>query len=115
MKRLKWFVSVLVFAVILTPVLCLADMADQLTQAAMENNIPVVNDLIAKGADVNAKSHYGLTALYCAVWNGNTEVIKILIKNGADVNEKSDNGETPLSLAESKKNSEAINAYTKPR
>ncbi len=108
MKKLKWSISILIFVVILTPVFCLADIADQLNQAAMENNIQMVNDLIAKGADVNAKSHYGLTDLYVAIWNGNTEVVKILIKKGADVNEKSDNGETALSIAQSKNHSEII-------
>ena len=108
MKRLKLLVSVIVFTITLTPVLCLADIADQLTQAAMENDIQKVNELIAKGADVNAKSHYGLIALYCAAWNGHTELIKLLIAKGADVNEKSGNGETALSIAESKKQNEVI-------
>ncbi len=38
-----------------------------------------------EGADVNVKSHYGLTALGCAVWNGHIELIKLLIDKGADV------------------------------
>ena len=108
MKRLKWFVSVLIFMMMLTPVFCLADLADQLTDAAMGNDIQKVNALIAKGADVNAKSHYGLTPLECAVWNDHVELVKLLIAKGVDVNEKLDNNETALSIAESKENSEAI-------
>ena len=105
MKKLKLFFSVLTFIVMLVPGFCLADLAlvDQLTNAAMGNDIQQVNELIAKGADVNGKSDYGgFTPLACAVWNGHTELVKLLIAKGADVNEKLNNKETPLSIAESK-------------
>ncbi len=101
MKKLKFFVSVLSFIVMLAPVLCLADLADQLCDAAMSNDIQTVNELITKGANVNAKSHYGLTPLECAVWNGHIQLVKLLIEKGADVNEKLDNDETALSIARS--------------
>jgi len=101
MKKLKLFFPVLIFIVMLAPVLCLADPADQLTDAAMGNDIQKVNELIAKGADVNAKNHYGLTALECAVWNAHTELVKLLIKKGADVNEKLNNNETAMSITKS--------------
>ncbi|MGA2775300.1 MAG: ankyrin repeat domain-containing protein [Candidatus Omnitrophota bacterium] len=102
MNKLKWFVSIIVFILILTPVLCLASIADQLCDAAMGNDIQKVNELIAKGTNVNEKSHYGLTALECAVWNAHTELVKLLIDKGADVNEKLDNNETALSIAKTK-------------
>jgi len=102
MKRLKLFVSVLIFIVMLTPALCLADTADQLCDAAMGNDIQKVSELVSKGADVNAKSRYGLTPLQCAVWNNHIQLVKLLIEKGADVNEKLDNGETALSIAKSK-------------
>ena len=92
----------------LAPVLCLASIADQLCDAAMGNDIQKVNELLAKGADVNAKSRYGLTPLECAVWNDHIELVKLLIERGADVNEKLDNNETALSIAESKNHSEII-------
>jgi ankyrin repeat protein len=102
MKKLKWLVSILIFVVMLAPVLCLADLADQLTDAAMGNDIQKVNELIGKGADVNAKNRNGLTALECAVWNGHTELVKLLIAKGADVNEQLNNNETALSIARSR-------------
>jgi len=102
MKKLKWFIPVLIFIVMLIPVLCLADLAWQLCDAAMGNDIQKVNELIAQGADVNAKSRDGLTPLQCAVWNGHVGLVMLLIEKGADVNEKLDNNETALSIAQSK-------------
>lgn len=110
MKKFKWDIFVLTFVVMFAPLLCLADegAANDLCDAAMGNNIQEVNALIAKGADVNAKSHYGLTPLEGAVWNNYPELVKILIAKGADVNEKLDNNETALSIAQSKNHSEII-------
>ena len=52
---------------------------------------------IANGADVNAKSDGGWTALMLAARNNeNPEVIKILLKAGADVNVKGKYGGTAL-------------------
>ena len=39
-----------------------------------------------KGADVNAKTRYGATALTFAADRGQIEVVKLLISRGADVN-----------------------------
>jgi len=102
MNKLKWFFSISIFIAMLTPIVCLASIADRLCDAAMANDIQKVNELIAQGADVNEKSHYGLTALECAVWNAHTELVKLLIEKGADVNEKLDNNETALSIAQTK-------------
>ena len=48
------------------------------------NDIPLL--LIAKGADVKAKSNGGATALHYAAVLGNAELIKTLLAKGADVN-----------------------------
>ena len=50
--------------------------------------IDYCKELISKGADVNAKTNYGLTALHLATENGHLEVAKLLIKKGMDVNAK---------------------------
>jgi ankyrin repeat protein len=41
---------------------------------------------LAKGADVNAKSRYDVTALIFAAGSGRLEAVKLLISRGADVN-----------------------------
>jgi len=56
----------------------------------------VVELLIAKGVDVNAKNNRGVTPLHLA---NNKEIAELLIANGADVNAKDEDGETPLDWA----------------
>jgi ankyrin repeat protein len=51
-------------------------------------NLKGVRTKIILGADVNAKSRYGCTALMWASYNGRLEVVKELIEAGADVNAK---------------------------
>ena len=45
-----------------------------------------VEDLIAKGADVNAKDRLGETPLFFAARLGRKEIVELLIAKGADVN-----------------------------
>ena len=55
--------------------------------------------LIAKGADVNAKTEGGETPLHYAALFGQKEIVELLIAKGADVNALIEGG-TPLDLAE---------------
>ena len=48
----------------------------------------IVKLLIDKGADVNAKTDDGMTALIVAAENGQADVAKLLIDKGADINVK---------------------------
>jgi ankyrin repeat protein len=51
--------------------------------AAYQNHVKVLKFLIAKGADFNAKTNNGATALGLAEKKGNTEVAALLKEAGA--------------------------------
>jgi len=68
--------------------------------AAHNGRVDVAELLIAKGAYVNARRHFGGTPLHCAVWGGrHREVTELLLAKGADVNVEDESGDTPLHYA----------------
>ena len=66
--------------------------------AASVGSVPVVNRLIAAGADVDAADSRGRTPLHAAAWNGHLEVVTTLLKAGAAVGGTS-KSYTPLHAA----------------
>jgi ankyrin repeat protein len=62
---------------------------------------PIATMLIERGADVNAASRLGVTALSCAASKDRAGVVEALMQAGADVNQADVDGDTPLSRAES--------------
>jgi ankyrin repeat protein len=66
------------------------------------NSEEMIELLIAKGADVNAKNNQGNTPLYLAVGNNQKELAELLLLKGADVNTKNKKGLTPLHNAKRK-------------
>jgi ankyrin repeat protein len=71
----------------------------KLHSAIRQSNISQVNDLLAQGADVNARSPQQRTPLHVAAEEGNAVLTGILIAAGADINAKMKYGETPLDRA----------------
>jgi outer membrane protein assembly factor BamB len=59
---------------------------DALWQAARDGDTAGITAALAKGADVNAKSRYDVTALIFAAGSGRLDAVKLLISRGADVN-----------------------------
>lgn len=58
---------------------------EELIVAARKSNVEAVKTLLAKGADVNAKTEYGATPLFFACDRGNVEIVKLLLAAGADI------------------------------
>jgi ankyrin repeat protein len=62
----------------------------------------MVELLLAKGADIEAKMYYDLTPLHMAI-KGDKHVIELLVAKGANINARDEGGKTPLSYAISKR------------
>lgn len=64
--------------------------------AALEGELDICTQLIAKGADVNKT---GWTPLHYAATRGHRDVIRLLLDNYAYIDAASPNGSTPLMMA----------------
>ncbi len=92
--------------------------ATALMWASGYKELEVVQYLINKGADINAKIDNGRTALMWASMKGHLEVVKALVEGksgllsmfskGADINAKTNYGETALILASMKGHLEVV-------
>lgn len=68
-----------------------------LHQAAIDGDITKIRNLLASGANVNAKDKDGRTALILAALKGRVEVVQLLLNNGADPNAQDKQGDTAMS------------------
>jgi ankyrin repeat protein len=64
--------------------------------AALNDDLTIVNLLIAKDAEVNKK---GWTPLHYAATNGNDDIVTVLLDHSAYIDAGSPNGTTPLMMA----------------
>lgn len=81
---------IVLLTLLLTPLYALAQntnpaLNEELITAARKSNVEAVKTLLAKGADVNAKTEYGATPLFFACDRGNVEIVKLLLAAGADI------------------------------
>ena len=68
-------------------------------RASHEGHETIVEKLITAGADINAKSKDGDTALMMACQRQNEKIVSALITAGADIEAKNEKGETALIIA----------------
>ncbi len=61
---------------------------EELWEATRKGEVETVKALLAQGAEINAKTRHGATALFYAADRGNVEMIKVLIEHGAELNLK---------------------------
>jgi quinoprotein dehydrogenase-associated probable ABC transporter substrate-binding protein len=82
--------------------------------ATANHSEPVVQALIQKGADVNAKNSGGVTALMIAAANGRADMVELLVHAGANVKAQTDRGDTALSIAREKGDAKVIKLLDEP-
>ena len=70
-----------------------------LHRVSVENRVDIARVLIARGADVDARSPYDRTPLHYAARKNSLDVARLLIKLGADVDARTESDETPLFCA----------------
>ncbi|MGH1405743.1 MAG: quinoprotein dehydrogenase-associated putative ABC transporter substrate-binding protein [Rhodomicrobiaceae bacterium] len=88
---------------VVSPLMILATQKKADARSAMISQgisvIDLAKKLVAKGANVNASSAKGVTALMIAAGHNNSQMIGILVRGGADIFAKSMDGKTALDIA----------------
>jgi quinoprotein dehydrogenase-associated probable ABC transporter substrate-binding protein len=74
----------------------------------------LVQALLKKGVDVNAKNSGGVTALMIAVANGRADTAELLMQAGANVNAQNERGDTAMSIARAKGDEKLIKLLGEP-
>ena len=73
-----------------------------------EDALVAIQLLIARGADVNAASDAGDTAMHAAAFRGSEAIIKFLVAQGGNVRAKDKQGRMPLDTAMSRRGASAV-------
>ncbi|CAF1132972.1 unnamed protein product [Adineta ricciae] len=76
--------------------------------ASKEGHVNIVQELLSRGANVNAATKKGNTALHIASLAGQEEVVKLLVKYNGNINCQSQNGFSPLYMAAQENHLEVV-------
>jgi ankyrin repeat protein len=71
-----------------------------LLSASAHGDLPLVEELFTRGANINVVSGHGFTPLHRAAENGHKDIVEFLLAQKADPSISSAMDETPLSLAD---------------
>lgn len=91
----------------------IANQTTPLMHAARHDELAIVKELIASGADVNARNADGNQALWLACFANALQVIDELVKAGAQLDNQNDNGATCLMYASSAGKHEVVQRLLK--
>jgi ankyrin repeat protein len=80
----------------------------EIAKPSMTDHPEVVELLIKRGADINAKTDSGFVALFWAARYGHDRVTKVLITHGVDVNTKDKDGTTALKWASTNQQAKVV-------
>jgi ankyrin repeat protein len=70
-----------------------------LCEAAAKAKVEVIEAILARGAEINAKGEDGRSALMEAAWSGRTDVVRFLLAHGADAKQADSGGQDALHRA----------------
>jgi ankyrin repeat protein len=82
-----------------------------LITAALKGHVKCVNLLLTAGADKEAKTQKGYTAVIIAAQNGHDKCVKLLLTSGADKESKKIDGFTALTNAAQNGHDKCIECY----
>ena len=79
-----------------------------LFHAVFNRKWPVVEALLARGADIDLADHKGWTPLFWAAFNGHADIVGPLIAMGADANKATLEGDLPLFMSAYKGHADVV-------
>ncbi|XP_063554673.1 ankyrin repeat and death domain-containing protein 1A isoform X13 [Gorilla gorilla gorilla] len=74
----------------------------QLHEAARQNNVGRMQELIGRRVNTRARNHFGMNALLLSAWFGHLRILQILVNSGAKIHCESKDGLTLLHCAAQK-------------
>ena len=98
----------LLFISVWTGGACAKDLDDALIISAIKGDAAMVQTLLSKGADANARDEWANTVLAWAVMSDHLDCAAALLEKGADVNIKSFRELAPLHLATNNRNMQMV-------